>query len=189
MAHLVGEPTVERLGDVTETGSASWGGAQITFRVMPAPGEEWRLDLIAACLLDGRAVPIPEAVAQSREWDANPESSFSCYAPEGNLRDGTRVTLLVRPRAKETALTGGPLWRGEFRAHFEDGQYSLEEIVSLSDATSDQLQTLPGIGPKIAQVIIAYRQAHGPFTSVGQLEEVPMIGANKVQRLEGLVRE
>ncbi len=59
--------------------------------------------------------------------------------------------------------------------------------VSLSTGTEAELDTLPGVGPKTAQRIIAYRAENGPFVSVDQLEEVPGIGASTVERLRDLV--
>ena len=59
--------------------------------------------------------------------------------------------------------------------------------VSLSTGTEAELDTLPGVGPKTAQRIIAYREENGPFVSVDQLEEVPGIGAATVERLRDLV--
>ena len=59
--------------------------------------------------------------------------------------------------------------------------------VSLSTGTEAELDTLPGVGPKTAQRIIAYREENGPFASVDQLEEVPGIGAATVERLRDLV--
>ncbi|MFC9050074.1 ComEA family DNA-binding protein, partial [Streptomyces anthocyanicus] len=48
--------------------------------------------------------------------------------------------------------------------------------VSLSTATTDQLDTLPGVGPVLAQHIIDYRTQHGGFRSVDELREVNGIG-------------
>ncbi len=59
--------------------------------------------------------------------------------------------------------------------------------VPLNSATVEQLDTLPGIGPKTAQEIVSYRQQHGPFTSVDQLTEVKGIGPAKLERLRSLV--
>lgn len=59
--------------------------------------------------------------------------------------------------------------------------------LNLNTATAAQLETLPGIGPALAQRIIDYRTAHGPFTSVGQLREVPGIGEARFAELEPLV--
>ncbi len=59
--------------------------------------------------------------------------------------------------------------------------------VVLSSAGEAELDTLPGVGPKTAQQIIAYREAHGPFRSVEELAEVPGIGPATVERLRDLV--
>jgi competence protein ComEA len=59
--------------------------------------------------------------------------------------------------------------------------------VSLSSATAEQLDALPGIGPVTAQKIIGYRQQHGPFTSVEALDAIPGIGPARIADLQGLV--
>jgi competence protein ComEA len=48
--------------------------------------------------------------------------------------------------------------------------------VSLNTATLEQLDGLPGVGPVTAQKILAWRQKHGRFTSVSELQEVDGIG-------------
>jgi competence protein ComEA len=59
--------------------------------------------------------------------------------------------------------------------------------LDLNTATAEQLDALPGIGPVTAQKILDYRQAHGPFHSVAELEGVPGIGAGRLAQLKGLV--
>ncbi|MEV4557301.1 ComEA family DNA-binding protein [Kitasatospora sp. NPDC049285] len=59
--------------------------------------------------------------------------------------------------------------------------------VSLNRATADQLDTLPGVGPALAQRILQYRLAHGPFHSVDQLRHVPGIGERKYEDLKPLL--
>ena len=54
-------------------------------------------------------------------------------------------------------------------------------IVNINTATSEALQTLPGIGPVYAQRIIDYRDAHGPFSSVGELLNVEGIGPKRLE--------
>jgi competence protein ComEA len=59
--------------------------------------------------------------------------------------------------------------------------------VSLSSATVEQLDALPGIGPVTAQKIVDWRTAHGPFASVDELDEVPGIGPARLEQLRDLV--
>ncbi len=48
--------------------------------------------------------------------------------------------------------------------------------VDLNAADATTLQTLPGIGPVLAERIVAWREEHGPFASVEELGEVSGIG-------------
>jgi competence protein ComEA len=59
--------------------------------------------------------------------------------------------------------------------------------VSLSTATPEQLDELPGVGPVTAQKIVAYRTAHGSFHSVEELDAIPGIGPARLADLKGLV--
>jgi competence protein ComEA len=60
--------------------------------------------------------------------------------------------------------------------------------VSLNSATVEQLDALPGVGPVLAQHIIEYRNQHGGFTSVNQLQQISGVGRRKFNELKSLVR-
>ena len=60
-------------------------------------------------------------------------------------------------------------------------------LVSLSSATVEQLDELPGVGPVTAQKIVDYRTEHGPFASVDDLDAVPGIGPTRIEQLRDLV--
>ena len=64
---------------------------------------------------------------------------------------------------------------------------SVPGIVDINTATVAQLQTLPGIGEVIAQRIIDYREANGPFQSVGELIKVKGIGEKRLEAIWDLV--
>jgi competence protein ComEA len=60
--------------------------------------------------------------------------------------------------------------------------------VSLSSATVEQLDALPGIGPVTAEKIVAWRTDHGPLRSADDLDAIPGIGPARVEQLRDLVQ-
>jgi competence ComEA-like helix-hairpin-helix protein len=59
--------------------------------------------------------------------------------------------------------------------------------LNLNQADATALSTLPGVGPALAERIVAHRQQIGPFTSLGDLTGVRGIGPALVERLRPLV--
>ena len=56
--------------------------------------------------------------------------------------------------------------------------------MSLNTADVTALDTLPGVGPVIAQRIVDWRTEHGRFTSVDELAEVSGIGESSWPRCD-----
>jgi competence ComEA-like helix-hairpin-helix protein len=63
--------------------------------------------------------------------------------------------------------------------------YSL--LVNINTASVELLQTLPGIGPTIAQNIVNYRLLYGRYTTIDDLLKVPGIGPSLLDGLRGLI--
>jgi competence protein ComEA len=128
----------------------------------------------------------------------------------GRVRHPGLVTLAVGARVADAiAAAGGALRPADIAtidlaAHVTDGQLLLIGVpgaaavggvaaggttgpVDLNTATVDQLDALPGVGPVLAQRIIAWREAHGGFRSIEDLQQVPGIGARKFSDLKALV--
>ncbi len=52
-------------------------------------------------------------------------------------------------------------------------------VVDLNYASLEELQTLPGIGPKLAEILVAHR----PYETFDDLDRVPGLGAEKIRRI------
>jgi competence protein ComEA len=100
------------------------------------------------------------------------------------LADGEQLLVLPRDAEGTPAGSGGndaPAGVGGGAGIRPDGR------VDLNRASVAELETLPGVGPVLAQRLVEHREAHGPFTEVGQLRDVRGIGEKTFQSLAELV--
>ncbi len=70
---------------------------------------------------------------------------------------------------------------------FSAPQPAVAGPLNLNTATGNELERLPGIGPRLAGAILAYRDKHGAFADPSELEHVPGIGPRLARRLAELV--
>jgi competence protein ComEA len=160
--------------DRSDTTSAP-GAAPVRVRAGPAVRPKLVVDVAGAVrrpglyrLRDGSRVADAIEVAGG----ATPKAFLEALNLAAPLADGQQVLVPRKvpggaPAASGAAAAAGP--------------------VSLSAATLEQLDTLPGVGPVTAQKILDYRTAHGAFRSVEELDAVPGIGPATIEELRELV--
>jgi len=104
-------------------------------------------------------------------------------AAAGGLRpgaDASAVNLAAPLRDGDQIVIPGPSDpAGPPRAAGTDG----DGRVRVNQATAAELETLPGVGPVLAQRILAFREEHGLFQTVEDLLDVPGIGEAKLASL------
>lgn len=61
-------------------------------------------------------------------------------------------------------------------------------LINLNNASAEELDRLPGVGPVTAQRIVSWRLTHGRFRSIDQIKEVPGVGAATFANLKALIR-
>lgn len=89
------------------------------------------------------------------------------------LVDGSQILV---PKAGAATGAGGSTTAG-----------STGGLVNINTASATELEALPGIGEVLAATIVAYRDEHGPFASVDQLEDVSGIGPSTLEEIRDLV--
>ena len=127
--------------------------ATITIHVSGAVAEPGLVELDA----DDR---VADALAAA--GGALQEAELSAMNLAAPLTDGT---LIVVPEKGKEAAVAGPAADGRVR---------------INTASLDEIATLPGIGPVLAQRIFDHRDANGPFRSVEELLDVSGIGEGKL---------
>ncbi|MFG0315265.1 MAG: ComEA family DNA-binding protein [Phycisphaerales bacterium] len=64
---------------------------------------------------------------------------------------------------------------------------SAVRLINVNEAPLSELDLLPGIGPALGSRIIAYREEHGAFSEIGDLEKVSGIGPRTLDKLRPLI--
>jgi competence protein ComEA len=199
-------PAVSLADRIREARAAPSGPALIWLAVIGVVG----LVLSGYLLLHRPSAPAsPPAAAAPVAPPAVPSAGPQIVVDVGGrVRHPGLVTLAAGARVADALRAAGGALRSadlstvDLAARVSDGQLLLIGVpgaaaspgaaaatgpLGLNEASVDQLDALPGVGPVLAQHIVDFRQTHGGFTSVDQLRQVPGIGPRKFDELKSLV--
>ena len=89
------------------------------------------------------------------------------------------LTWLLTPRTA----------RGDYEIEAEQPAEDAAQLrrVNINTAGVDELDSLPGIGPVLAQRIVDWRTENGPFTDAAQLLEVDGIGQTVLESIQDFI--
>ena len=127
---------------------------------------------LAGALSDGVQIYVPHRGETAAPAQIQPNGG-TANAGQGNAANGASQGG-TQPQPARTLTPAGSAQKGS-------------TPVNINTATAEELQTLPRIGPAMAQRIIAWREAHGGFHSVDELDAVPGIGPSMLENLRPLV--
>ena len=125
---------------------------------------------LAGTLSDGVQIYVPHRGETAAPAQIQPNGGTA----NGASQNGTAQNNAAQPQPARTLTASGNAQKGS-------------TPVNINTATAEELQSLPRIGPAMAQRIIAWREAHGGFRSVDELDAVPGIGPSMLENLRPLV--
>jgi competence protein ComEA len=126
------------------------------------------------------ALPVGARVIDAVEGAGGglPDADLDRLNLAAKLVDGQRIVV---------AKIGQPVSAGDVASGGASADTESGALIDLNNATSAQLETLPGIGPALAGAIIAERDRRGGFRSVNELREVRGIGEKRFADLRDRV--
>ncbi len=175
-----GRVFVHVVGEVTSPGVVELeAGTRVSAAIEAAGGAKESAVLsavnLARTVVDGEQIVIPNAESAASATQpgagANGTGAAESSAGAGGAGGG----------AGDSASATGPGANALAQAPGHTG------LVNLNSADGAALETLPRVGPALAQAILEWRQLNGAFTSVEQLLEVSGIGAKTLEGLRELV--
>ncbi|MGC8843698.1 MAG: helix-hairpin-helix domain-containing protein, partial [bacterium] len=96
------------------------------------------------------------------------------------LKDGQRLTVPAQKATPQQSYYQQPYYQQQQM----NWQYPYLSKLDINSATKEELITLPGIGPALAERIIQYRLSVGRFNSVEELLYVPGVGEKKLEKIK-----
>lgn len=174
----------------TRDGAAPSRGARVTTSSTTAPATSEVVVDVAGAVARPGVVRLPAGArvvdAIAAAGDAVPGADLARLNLAAKLADGQHIAV-AKVGEPAPGVAGGDA-SSTAGASGSAAEPTPDAPLDLNTATQAQLEALPGIGPTLAQAIIAERTRAGGFRSVGDLRRVRGIGDARFAQLEPLVR-
>ncbi len=142
---------------------------------MPTPGERKALFFLGAVIVLGGGMRAGKTMGSNSPANAQARAAIDAQIQAvdsarkaGKKKQGKSKKAKGRPAAKVEAP-------------------SIPSTIDLDVASEEQIESLKGIGPAIAQRIVADRESLGPFGSLKELQRVRGIGPKLAAKIESNV--
>ncbi|MBI2432236.1 MAG: helix-hairpin-helix domain-containing protein [Candidatus Hydrogenedentes bacterium] len=144
---------------------------------------------LLAVLIDGTTLTVPwQTVVQrgDNSISVRRPPNTAVYNPPQYTRSGTRQLSAQRATAGYVSSVAASAGMPGSGASPAGAKSTGNGLINLNTASADELATLPGIGPGLAERIIAHRTQQ-PFTAVEDLTNVNGIGEKRLEAVRQLV--
>jgi competence protein ComEA len=118
-----------------------------------------------------------KSTAKTSKKTTTPETSSTDTSTSSRGKSTKSTTTSESSGSKTVSPTGS-----------SSGKLPSGQTVNINTATAEQLDALPGIGPSKAQAIIDYRNEHGRFTSIEDIQNVKGIKEGEFSKIKDYIR-
>jgi competence protein ComEA len=118
-----------------------------------------------------------KATTKSSQKTTTPETTATEPSTSSRSKSSSKSTTTEPSGSKTVSPTGS-----------STGKLAPGQMVNINTASAEELDALPGIGPTKAQAIIDYRNEHGRFNSVEDIQNVKGIKEGEFSKIKDHIR-
>jgi competence protein ComEA len=119
-----------------------------------------------------------KSTTKSSKKTTTPETSSTDSSSSSKSKSSSKSTTASDSSGSKTVSPTGS----------SSGKLAAGQTVNINTATAEQLDALPGIGPTKAQAIIDYRNEHGRFSSIEDIQNVKGIKEGEFSKIKDYIR-
>ncbi|HAG49936.1 MAG: hypothetical protein A2X87_05585 [Deltaproteobacteria bacterium GWC2_42_51] len=117
---------------------------------------------------------LPKKKPEGRSLSSNVTIGDQESSASGGVKSGSKITINKNGSATKGRMSG-------------EKHLIFSIPLNINEATAQDFEALPGIGPKLAEKVIETRKALGGFKSIKDLKKVKGIGDKKFEKIREMV--